>query len=1091
MNYRVLLTKLTVVLLFLGNGVSIGQEKSSKQLFNLLGPETNISFSNDIEENEMHNVFSYEYFYNGGGVSIGDLNNDGLSDIYLTGNMVSDKLYLNKGALKFEDITSNAIESGIGGWHTGTTMADVNGDGLLDIYVCRAGDRKNFPDASNLLYINNGDLTFTESAHEYGLDDSLNSTQAAFFDFDLDGDLDVYVMNVPDELFAFNKEEYRELFLSKSNSSDHFYINENGKFKNVSHEVGINNHAFGLGLAIGDIDNNGWPDIYVANDYEDRDYMFMNTEGKFKEELRLRTRHVSNFGMGVDIADFNNDGDQDIVEMDMAYATHERSKRNMASMSNKKFWSMVYRGNHFQYMVNTLQLNNGNASFSEIGQLAGIAKTDWSWGALFADFDNDGYKDLVITNGQHRDLKDRDFQNEFERRIEGGKQASLDEILAIAPESKQSNYVFRNKGDLTFENSTENWGFDKKVNSNGIAYADLDNDGDLDLVVNNLGEKTSIYENQLEDNNYIAFEFHGNIKNTKALGTRVKLYTKDGIQVQELFTTRGYQSSVDTRMVFGLGTLTSVDTVEIRWPDNKTTILTGMMANEKHTIDYSKSNFVETPEAHYSRLFKDISGTLPFDFRHQENSFNDFDREILLPHALSNQGPTIAVGDINNDGLDDVFFGGAKGRISGLFKQEEGVKPFTPQQCEALILDSLSEDVGSLFFDADGDGDQDLYVASGGNDFDMDAEELQDRLYLNDGSGVFTKNTEALPRMISSTKVVKCSDIDGDGDLDLFVGGRLTPGRYPVASRSYLLKNENGRFYDATAEFSKDLLNPGMVNGAEFADINGDGKVDLTIIGEWLGFTNFINHGDSLVKQKVMQESEGLWFSLLAADIDKDGDMDFVAGNLGKNAKFKASLEHPLSVYGNDFDENGSFDLVLSSYQGETNYPVRGRECSSQQMPFITEVCPTYKDFAEADMTAIYGDKLNTSIHLTARNLHSCVFMNDGSGNFEIKKLPVEAQFSPIMGMIAEDINGDGKMDLIVAGNMYEAEVETVRYDAGRGTCLLGKGDGTFTPLSPKESGFFAWSNVKSLVQFTVGKSIGYLLGINQSYPQVFIRSQY
>jgi len=440
MNHRVLQAVL-VTLYFLGNGVIYAQETSPKQLFKLLGDETNVSFSNTIEENEMHNVFSYEYFYNGGGVSIGDLNNDGLPDIYLTGNMVEDKLYLNKGEMKFEDITPRAINSGKDGWHTGTTMADVNGDGFLDIYVCRAGDQKNYSDVSNLLYINNGDLTFTESANDYGLDDSLNSTQASFFDYDLDGDLDVYIMNVPEKLFAYTRQQYMELFKTGQNRSDHFYRNDNGQFVEISKELGINNHAFGLGLGIGDIDNNGWPDIYVANDYEDRDYMFMNTGGKFKEELKLRTHHVSNFGMGVDIADFNNDGDQDIVELDMAYATHERSKRNMASMSNEKFWGMVSHGNHYQYMVNTLQLNNGNATFSEIGQLAGIAKTDWSWGVLFADFDNDGYKDLVITNGQHRDLKDRDFQNEFQRRIEGGNKVPLDEILSIAPESKQSNYV--------------------------------------------------------------------------------------------------------------------------------------------------------------------------------------------------------------------------------------------------------------------------------------------------------------------------------------------------------------------------------------------------------------------------------------------------------------------------------------------------------------------------------------------------------------------------------------------------------------------------------------------------------------------------
>lgn len=1086
MNQRMLKTAILLLLsLSLLEGIN-AQEDYSQPQFELLGPETNILFSNDIEENETHNIFRYEYFYNGGGVSIGDINNDNLPDIYLTGNMVEDRLYLNKGNMKFEDITSTAILSGTGGWHTGTTMADVNGDGYLDIYVCRSGDRNNFSDASNLLYINNGDLTFTERSKEFGLNDTLNSTQASFFDFDLDGDLDVYVMNVPKEMFVFSKQEYRDLFVSGKNNSDHLYRNDNGVFKDISKEAGVNNHAFGLGLGIGDLDNNGWPDIYVANDYEDRDYMFMNHGGKFKEELKLRTHHVSNFGMGVDISDFNNDGHQDIVELDMAYATHERSKRNMASMSEKKFWTMVARGNHYQYMVNTLQLNNGNATFSEIGQLAGIAKTDWSWGALFADFDNDGYKDLVITNGQHRDLQDRDFQNEFNRRTEGQK-LLIDEILSIVPSSKQSNYLFRNKGDYTFENCTNSCGFDKKVNSNGVAYGDLDNDGDLDLVVNNLGEEASVYRNMANNkNNYIVIQLKGKEDNIFAYGAKVTLYYQNGIQVQELYATRGYQSSVDPKLYFGLGNNNEIDKIEIRWPDNKISVHKEIEPNKRLVVDYYKCVFEEPKVLEDEPLFKDLSGKLPIKVLHRENAFNDFEREILLPHALSNMGPSLAVGDINDDGLDDVFVGAAKGEVSGLFRQIEG-EPFVRGLSNTLALDSMCEDVGALFFDADGDGDEDLYVASGGNDYAKDASELQDRLYINNGIGEFTKAEGALPLMISSTKVVKSADFDADGDLDLFVGGRLTPGEYPVAPRSYLLKNENGKFHDATAEICKDLMTPGMVTGAEFTDINGDGKIDLTLVGEWMGLTRFINYGDTFVKHEVMEESEGLWFSLLAADFDKDGDMDFVGGNLGRNAKFKASMEHPFNVYGNDFDENGSFDLVLSTFQGEINYPVRGRECSSQQMPFITEICPTYKDFAEADMSTLYGNKLDASVHLTARNLYSCIFLNDGKGNFEMKKLPMEAQFSPIMGMVSEDINMDGNIDLIVAGNMYEAEVETVRYDAGRGACLLGDGNGNFTALSPEKSGFFAWHNVKSMVRMLVGGSKTYLLGINQSYPQVFI----
>lgn len=1062
--------------------------ESKLPLFTLLeATKTKVLFSNNIIENDQFNAFKYEYFYNGAGVSIGDINNDGLPDIYFTGNMVEDKLYLNKGNLEFEDISETALGKQSKGWHTGTTFADVNADGYLDIYVCRGGDKKIFKDQSNLLYINNGDLTFTEQAEKFGLNDTLNSTQAAFFDYDLDGDLDVYVMNVPNELFQYSKKEYLEMFKANKNKSDHFYKNENGKYVEISKSLGINNHAFGLGLCVTDIDNNGYPDVYVANDYEERDYLFMNTNGIFKEELKLRTRHISNFGMGIDIADYNNDDHPDIIELDMAYPSHIRSKRNMASMSIDKFWSMVASGNYYQYMSNTLQLNNGNGTFSEIAQLAKIAKTDWSWAALFADFDNDGLKDLVVTNGQQRDLKDRDFMEELQNKIDEKGKLSIDEVYAFVPSSLQNNFIFKNNGDLTFQDNTKEWAFDKKINSNGIAYADLDNDGDLDLVVNNLNQNASIYKNNLNgQENYIAFQLNGNYKNTFAYGAKVKVYTDNETQIQELSPTRGYLSSVDTKLLFGLKKSSTIKKIDIIWPGNKTTTLSNLEINQTHKISYNESSFNEINKEKIKPLFQDISQTHPLKYYHKENKFNDWDREILLPYALSNQGPCFKVSDLNNDQLDDLFIGGSSGNISQImFQLPDG--SFVPAKNNPFSEDVLSEDIGALFFDVDNDGDKDLYVCSGGNDFEKNSNALQDRLYLNDGKRNFTKSEKALPKMISSTKIVTSGDIDNDGDLDLFVGGRLTPGEYPKASRSYILRNDNGIFTDVTSEFSEALLFPGMITGAEFKDVNNDRKLDLIVVGEWMGFTQFINTGNAFIKNETDISTEGIWFSLASGDIDNDGDIDFVAGNLGTNSKFKASVEKPFNIYGNDFDENGSYDLVLSSYEGDKNYPVRGKECSSQQIPSLSEKFPTYKSFAESDMNQLYGGKLDEALHLTTRHLKSSVFINDGKGNFKMVDLPNEAQFSPLMGIILEDINGDENLDIIAAGNLYEAEVETVRYDAGRGVCLLGNGKGDFEALTPEVSGFFAWNNVKSLSKIILANKKGYLLGVNNNAPQIFV----
>lgn len=1066
---------------------------AQKKVFNLVSPEkTNIAFANRLTQNKERNIFKNSYYYNGGGVAIGDLNNDGLADIFFTGNMVPNRVYLNKGNLNFVDITEKALGPQNNDWCTGVTMVDINNDGFLDIYICRSADNKNPLFNQNMLLINNKDLTFTEQALNYNLNDSLFSTQAAFFDYDLDGDLDAYIMNVPNHSYLEQRNTTIIVDVQDAPAkSDHFYENIDGKFIESSKQKGIQNNAFGLGLSIGDIDNNGYPDIYVSNDFEERDYLYVNTTNSFEDKTLDLLKHICNFGMGTDIADFNNDGHMDIIQMDMSYTSHVRSKTNMPSMFPLVFWDRVKKGRHHQYMRNTLQLNNGNATFSDISHLAGVAKTDWSWGSLMADLDNDGYKDIIVTNGYHSDVRNRDSRLKLNDLLEDGAPVDFERqirsMIDIAPKNKEHNFLFRNNGDLTFEDKSIDWGFDLVVNSNGVAYGDLDNDGDLDLVVNNLDAPASVYENTLgNQNNYLAIQLEGTAKNKFAIGAKVTIYTSAGKQVQELFPTRGFQSSVDYKLHFGLGKTQKVDRVEIRWPDLKTTVLKNVKGNKILKVVYDKANFsspIKIPEN--QTILTNVSKEFFPEYTQKENDFSDFDEQVLLPHMLSRQGPCLAVADIDQDGLEDVFVGGAKQQLPSLFLQQrrgEMVNAFTHDFDDS----KNQEDLGALFLDVDGDGDQDLYVCSGGSEYIEGEHLLQDRLYLNN-YGSLTLTTTNLPKMLTSTQVVKAADFDADGDLDLFVGGRLVPGKYPQTPRSYLLENDGkGNYKDVTEQYSADLMRPGMVTGASFGDVDGDGRLDLTLLGEWMPLQVFLNKGTSFEKMPLQQETEGLWFSLQEVDIDGDGDLDFVGGNIGKNCKFKGSLEKPFNIYGDDFDNNGTWDMMMSSYEGDKNYPVRGRDCSSEQMPTLLDSFPSFQAFAVAEITDICGPKIEEAFHLTARTFYTSFFINDGEGHFTMKKLPSEAQFSPIKDIHVEDLNKDGHLDLILVGNMYDTEVETVRYDAGRGLVMLGEGKGKFKPLSPLESGLFAWDNVKQIRKLTVGKRELYVLAVNQGKLMTF-----
>ena len=1046
-----------------------------------------LHFKNEIVEDEVANYFTYEYFYNGGGVAIADFDQDGYQDVFLSGNQVSDQIYRTLPDLKFEN-KSEGLKDVPTGWSTGVAIADVNGDNLPDIFVCRSGLANDPAQRRNQLLINQGDFVFTEAAEQYGITESAHSNQAAFFDYDLDGDLDLYVMNHP----AAFKEKITLADLAKhiaagTNQSDHLYRNDNGHFKLIQ-DAGISNHHYGLGLSIADLNADGWPDIYVANDFDGGDLMYINQQdGTFKNEIEQRVKHTSNFGMGIDVADFNNDSHLDIVEMDMAFASHERSKRNMASMSNEKFWSLVKEGQHYQYMSNTLQLNAGNNTFSEVAQLAGIAKTDWSWGPLLADFDNDGWKDLYITNGYKREIKDRDFQAQFQALLAAGDQ-SIDEIVKSVPTKKIKNYAFRNEGNLTFSNASANWGLDEAVNSNGAAYADLDNDGDLDLIVNNLDQEASVFENHADQTgaNFIAIELSQDQINR---GAKVTVTCSGQTQMQAFALTRGYQSSVSEVLHFGLGHATTIDKLEVHWPNGKVLELGNQSVNQRLTLSSKDAKRSPTTPARKRPYFVNVTDKLNFKYKHQENNYDDFEKEILLPHRQSRQGPFSAVADVNGDGIDDLFIGGAAGYNAYLlFQQPNGT--FRPSNEALWEAEKKYEDMQAVFLDADGNGTQDLYVVSGGNEFPVGSPLLQDRLYLNDGNGNFTLAANALPQFYTSGMSVSAGDLDGDGDLDLVVPGRIVPGHYGQIPQSHLLLNEAGTFTLATSENAPELGNIGMVTRSKLLDLDQDNDLDLIVVGEWIGVETFMNEKGKLTKQNnALTQLKGMWFGLETADFNNDGRPDFILGNLGKNKKFKGTVEKPFNLYASDFDANGSWDIVLSQFEANKNFPVRGRECTSEQMPFIKQKFPTYKAFAEAELETLYTpEMLAQATHHEINEFRSMIVLNLPNDTYQMLPLPNEAQLSPINGMGIMDLNADGHLDLLVAGNLFDAEVETIRYDAGMGLVLLGDGTGNFEPKDAQTSGFYAPGNVKHVQPFrfsTVDKD-AYLIFNNQHYMQVY-----
>ncbi|TXF87945.1 hypothetical protein FUA23_16860 [Neolewinella aurantiaca] len=1044
---------------------------------------SNISFTNHVEENFKNFFARFQYVYNGGGVAIGDIDGDGLQDVYFTANETGNKLYRNTGDMTFEDITDAAGVAGNGGWDNGVVMADVNGDGHLDIYLCRGGsaDDSSPGDRANLLFLNDGKGKFREAAKEFGLADTGYSLQAVFFDMDNDNDLDVYVTNRPDKFFI----PYRSVLEAKARQdpkfSDQLYRNDNNQFTQVTETAGITrNFGYGLGLVTADVNNDGFTDILVSNDYLENDYLYENQgDGTFVESIEKYTNHTSFYGMGIDASDLNNDGFEDLIQLDMSPEDYVRSKTTMASMNVDEYRRIMASGFHDQYMHNSLQLNRGNGFFSEISQLSGVAKSDWSWAVLGADFDNDAQKEIFITNGYRRDVADKDGNIRFQKYLKSPeRRARTDEenariVIDMFKSVPLQNYLYDDSGALRFRNAAGEWGLGEASFSNGAAYGDLDNDGDLDLVINNLEEEAFIYRNNITPGGSLRLWLQGPKGNSYGLGAKVTVEQAEGKQYQQMKTVRGYLSSVEPYVHFGLGELGPVERVRVVWPDGKESVVERPATAELLTVSHQDAKQRSSPPVPLAPLFAEVTDEhFATTFIQRENEFDDYASQVLLPHAHSKSGPAVAVGDVNGDGRDDFYVGGAKKIAGALFLQQADGK-FTAGDAAFVAADAKHEDTAAEFFDADGDGDPDLYVVSGGSEFPEESPNFQDRLYLNDGSGRFSKS-EGLPDIRSSGSCIAPFDMDGDGDLDLFVGGRVVPARYPAAPQSFLLENEGGIFRDVTAERAPELERVGMVSSAVWSDTDGDGVAELIVVGEWMPITVFKKEGSTYQNVTAaggLEETQGWWNKVIAADLDGDGDEDFVLGNLGLNYKFSASAEKPFYVFASDFDQNGSNDIFLAKENGKDLVPIRGRECSSQQVPGIAEKFPTYNAFAAAELAEIIDLEKPDAIRYEVREFANSWLENDG-GKLVLHRLPLEAQFSVINGIVATDVNGDGHEDLVTVGNKYEVEIETTRADGGTGTVLLGgKGDETFVALSPAESGVFLPENVKGAYPIRLGEN--------------------
>lgn len=1044
-------------------------DKDSALLFDSVpSSRSGVDFANNLKFSQEFNIYTYRNFYNGGGVAIGDINNDGLLDIYFTSNQEKNRLYLNRGNFQFEDITSKAGVGGNKAWSTGVSMADVNGDGWLDIYVCNSGDVKG-DNKENELFVNNGNLTFSEQAAKYGIADKGFTTHAVFFDFDRDNDLDLYVLNNSYQAIGSFNLRKNERPVRDSLGGDKFFRNDNGYFKNVSEEVGIYGSVigFGLGVAVGDVNIDGWPDIYVSNDFFERDYLYINNkDGTFSERLTQQMKSISGASMGADLADINNDAFPDLFVTEMLPADNSRIKTVTTFENWDRYQYNVLNDYYHQFTRNMLQLNNGDNTFSEIGRLAGVEATDWSWGALIFDVDNDGLKDIFVANGIYQDLTNQDYlqyvsSEEVVKSIVTNKDVNYKKLVELIPSNPLSNFAFQNKGNLRFENQSVSWGLGEPGFSNGAAYGDLDNDGDLDLVVNNINSSASLFKNnttqKFPENSYLKFELIGEGRNTLANGTSIVIYAGAKKFYIEQMPNRGFESSVDPRPHLGLGNLKQVDSVIVKWPNGKLTKLTNVKANQIIKLNQVDAvNKTEFSPIDETRLFQKFH--LPgLEFVHKESEFVDFDRNKLLFHMLSNEGPGLAVADVNNDGRIDFYVGGAKGQRGSLFVHQSN-STFKDSNVNLFERDKESEDIESLFFDADGDKDLDLYVCSGSNEFSTSSIALADRLYFNDGRGNFIKSAQILPTTnFESTSVISANDFDHDGDLDLFVGIRSHPFFYGSHVNGYLLENNGtGVFQNVSDKILPELNQLGMITDACWSDFNGDGWDDLIVIGEYMPIKLFINNkgkfSDS-TESWNLKMTNGWWNTIKVFDLDSDGDLDAVVGNHGLNSRFRASIKEPITMYINDFDRNGTIEQIVSAYQGGVSFPMVLRHDLTSQIPSLKKKFLKYDSYKDKTFETIFTPEERVgTLESYAYELASILLINNGS-SFELRKLPMEAQFSPIYAIEIADFNSDSIPDLLLGGNLYKVKPEAGRYDASYGTLLLGTGDCKYDFLPTTKSG--------------------------------------